>query len=537
MDEVVDPFALEASALQAARELADKKLKPKGRKIGLVEKLLEGNPLGRHFLFKKAREMITKQAGSGYPAPYAILDCIEAGVNDGHAAGSKVEREKFGVLGMTPASEALRGIFFAQTETKKNPFGSAKRDVKTVGVLGAGLMGAGIAQVSVESGYKVLLKDEVLAGLVKGEAQIKAGLDPKVKKKALSAFDRDRLLSNVIGVTSADSNWKQHFGRADVVIEAVPENLALKHKVIQQLEGSLKETAVFATNTSALPIADVAKAAKRPENVVGMHYFSPVDKMPLLEVITHAGTSKETAGTAVAVGYKQGKTVIVVKDVPGFYVNRCLGPFMMESVSLLQNGVDPVKLDKALKKWGFPVGPITLNDEVGSDVAFHVAKFLSGHLGDRMGGGTLEAMTAHVEAGYLGRKAGKGFFLYKDGKSTRELNPGATAILAKYKKSDSAKNLSDEELARRMVLRFVNEAAYCLQDGIIRSPGDGDIGAVFGIGFPPFRGGPFRFVDQEGAQKIVDEMNGLAAAVGPWFAPAQILVDAAKAGKKFHPKA
>lgn len=533
VDQVADPFALKHAALLAARGLADKTLRSKPKKKNLVSKILENNPLGRQLLFKKAGEMVAKTAGSHYPAPFAILDCIRTGADKGSAAGYAVESQKFGELGMTSVSESLRGIFFGQQKCTKNSFGKPAREAETVAVLGAGLMGAGIAQVSAQKGYNVVLKDQNLAGLARGEAQIANNLAPRVKRRQMTAFDRDVVLSNVIGVTAEDASWKKHLSTADVVVEAVFEDLSLKHRVIEEIEPLLADHAVFATNTSALPIAEIAKAAKKPERVLGMHYFSPVDKMPLLEIITHEGTSNEAAALATSVGLKQGKTVIVVKDVPGFFVNRCLAPFMVEAIALLQEGVPAEKLDKTLKAFGFPVGPITLSDEVGIDVATHVAAFMNDKLGNRMDGADPAVMKSMVDAGLLGRKTGKGFFVYGKGKS-KSFNPQVNELLKPHIKSDKGASYSTDEIAERMVLRYMNEAFHCLQDEIISGPVDGDIGSVFGMGFPPFLGGPFRYADQLGAQNVVDSMNRYAETVGEHFRPAQILVDTAKAGKKFH---
>jgi len=318
-------------------------------------------------------------------------------------------------------------------------------------------------------------------------------------------------MSRLIGQSDSDPNWQKHFAKSDVVIEAVFEDLALKHKIIQAIEPLMKPSAIFATNTSALPIAEIAKASKRPERVVGMHYFSPVDKMPLLEIIPHAGTCNEASAIATEVGLKQGKTVIVVKDVPGFYVNRALGPFMAEVSALLADGADIEGLDKALTKFGMPVGPITLADEVGIDVASHVQEFLSKHLGERMQGGPENgALKGMLAAGMLGRKAGKGFYVYGSGKGKdskkKTPNPDALAMIAAMRRG-SGPPPSVIDMQQRMILRFVNEAALCLQDSIIADATSGDIGAVFGIGFPPFLGGPFRYVDSEGAQAIVDRMK------------------------------
>ena len=332
-------------------------------------------------------------------------------------------------------------------------------------------------------------------------------------------------------------------GRAGLVIEAVFEDLALKHRVIKEVEPLLAPTAVFATNTSALPIASIATAAANPGRVLGMHYFSPVDKMPLLEIIPHAGTSPAALSTAFEVGIKQGKTVIVVKDVPGFYVNRCLGPWAAEALACVQAGVDPVALDAAVRKFGYPVGPVTLADEVGVDVLFHTYGTLAAALGVRMAGAADGWLKAMVDAKMLGRKTGKGFYLYEAGASgkaakAKVINPEAVALLAQHKgaAAGGAAPPTPEEVAERMVLRFMKECMHSLQDGIIRNAADGDIGAVFGLGFPPFLGGPFRYADTLGAQKVADSMSRYAGTVGEHFAPPQILLDLAKSGKKFHPK-
>jgi len=316
------------------------------------------------------------------------------------------------------------------------------------------------------------------------------------------------------------------------------EDINVKHKVVQEMEAVTPAHCIFASNTSAIPISEIAKGAKRPERVIGMHYFSPVPMMPLLEIILHEGTAPDVAAAAMEVGTRQGKTCIFVKDVAGFYVNRCLAPFMTEVTALVYDGADLLALDKALKDFGMPVGPITLSDEVGIDVSAHVGAFMqTSDLGDRMLGGRPEVMKTMLEKGFLGRKTGKGFYLYpKDAKkgAAKQLNPEVVAMLAEIRKTHPAQNISVEDMQMRGISRFVNEAAFCLQDGIIRAPADGDIGAVFGIGFPPFMGGPFRMLDIKGTQQFVDRMYRYRDAHGPQFEPCQLLKDMAASGKKFH---
>lgn len=322
---VVEPAALEASAIHAAREIVEGRLKAAAPKpLSIFQWLLEGNPIGRHFLFDGARKAADKVTGGKYPAVPAILDVVRKGTNDGFASGLKAEATAFGELGMTNESKSLRGIFFSDTACKRAAAAIGKAaPFGTIAVIGAGLMGAGIAQVSAVAGLRVVLKDREAAAVARGEQQISASLAERVKRRRMTAFERSLYESSILGVSDADASAPAHLARCDAVVEAVFENIDVKHKVIQQLEAVVRPDALIATNTSAIPISKIAEGAKHPERILGIHYFSPVDKMPLAEIIPHAGTSPAAIALAVAIAQKQGKTVIVVKDVPGFYVNRC----------------------------------------------------------------------------------------------------------------------------------------------------------------------------------------------------------------------
>jgi len=545
VDAVVDPLGpgqspldvtthkyLENIAINTAKQLGSGSMKLPNRAPKNFAKKAEKFAFGvdpvKDYVFNMAKGKVMKQTNGLYPAPLKILEVIRAGLDGGPDAGYKAEREKFGELVATNESKGLISLFNGQTECKKNKFGKPSNPSKTLGILGAGLMGAGIAQVSVDKGYTTVLKDMNSAGLARGLNQVQDYLDKKAKRKKISKLQSEQYMANLIPALDYSD-----FGKVDMVIEAVFEDINIKHRVVKEVEKHMREDAIFASNTSALPITKIAEASVRPEKFVGMHYFSPVDKMQLLEIITTDKTDMETKKAAVEVGLKQGKVVIVVGDGPGFYTTRILAPTLSEAIRMLQEGVDPKKMDKLSKGAGFPVGIATLIDEVGIDVAAHVAEDLQKAYGARFEGGNPEVLKGLVAANSMGRKSKKGLFVYADGSKERPLNEEGMNIIKKFSLTAPTATSGDEDLVLRMITRFANEAVASYQDGILATPLEGDIGAVFGLGFPPFSGGPFRYIDTMGAQVFVDHMRRFEQSYGVAFTPCQMLQDMAKSGKKF----
>lgn len=526
VDELVHPAILRATAIQAALRLARERAPRRRARGGLAGALLDRNPLGRLVVYRQARAQVMKRTRGHYPAPLAAIEAVRAGLERGVPAGLRLERERFGELSVSEVTRQLIGIFFATNALKKDdgvPPGTPAREVRRVGVVGAGFMGAGIAGTAVtQAGVEVRLKDADLPRVGKGLKAALGLVDGRLSRRRISRYDHARLT----GLLSATADWSGFF-RTELVIEAVFEDLEVKRQVMAELETVIPGDTVIATNTSTIPIERIAYGMRHPDRLLGMHFFSPVERMPLLEVIPGPATGAEAIATAVRFGRRMGKTVIVVADRPGFWVNRILSPYMNEAGLLIEEGVPIDVIDGAMTSFGFPVGPVTLLDEVGLDVGLKAGGVMHEAFGDRLK--PSEVIGKLVADGRLGRKNGHGIFRYRAGKKAG-VDPSAWDVIGVKPAGEGDPVLTQQRLAYLML----NEAAMAVGEGVVRSPRDGDIGAIFGIGFPPFRGGPLRMIDAIGPEQVARTLESLADAFGDRFRPCPSLVEMAHTSKRYY---
>ena len=529
IDELVHPSILLDVALDRAAKLADGKIvRERGRAVhGIGDVVLEDNPLGRSVVFRKARDATRAATKGNYPAPLAAIDAIEQSYLGDAAKGFATEARLFGEMAVTDVSRQLIFLFFAGAALKKDT-GVGEADVTPlavtqIGILGAGFMGAGIAAIAAMHGTVVRLKDAQHERVGKGLKEVSGILREQLKRRRITKRQLEDQLTLVGGTIDYSG-----FAGASIVIEAVFEDLKVKQSVLAEAEAAAPR-AIFASNTSTIPIERIAAHAKYPERVLGMHFFSPVQKMPLLEVVRSKATSDEALATAVAYGKKLGKTVIVVRDAAGFYANRILAPYVNEAGLLLDEGVAVDAIDRALVEFGFPVGPLTLIDEVGLDIAGKSSAVMLGAFGDRMV--PAASLAKVIEAGRTGRKGGSGFYRYEGGKKKGV----DESVYPLFSSTGQRMLIGARDIVERCVFAMLNEAARCLEEGIIASPRDGDIGAVYGIGFPPFRGGPFRYLDTLGIPTVIRALEVLDGRFAPRFRPAGILREMAASGSHFYP--
>jgi 3-hydroxyacyl-CoA dehydrogenase/enoyl-CoA hydratase/3-hydroxybutyryl-CoA epimerase len=528
VDELVPPSILRRTAIAAADRLARNGMPRRAAKGGLPGLVLDRTALGRRLVYRGAEKQVLARTGGHYPAPLRALEAVRVGLEHGITAGLAEEHQAFGELAVGDVSRKLVQVFFAITALKKDdgiPPGSAvPRQIRRLGVVGSGFMGAGIAGTAVLNvEVDTRLKDADLPRVGKGIKAASRILADRLKRRRLTRPQFDRLSALLSG--GADYRG---FARADLVIEAVFEDLELKRSVLAEVEAVTSPETIFASNTSTIPIHQIAAAASRPERVLGMHFFSPVEKMPLLEVIPTDATAPETIVTAVRFGRRMGKTVIVVADHPGFWVNRILSPYLNEAAILVTEGVPIELIDRTMTAWGFPVGPIALLDEVGLDVAQKAAHVMHEAFGDRMR--PPETLARMLGDSRLGRKSGRGFYRYHEGHKAG-VDDSVYPLVGVHPVEDADATM----IERRLVYVMLNEAAMACAEGVVRGPRDGDIGALSGIGFPAFRGGPLRLIDDLGAGRVSEILADLADLHGPRFAPTESLVEMASTGGRYYP--
>lgn len=508
--------------LEEARQTEEWKAirKRKQQPVGLSEEQMA-------FTFAVARAQVMAKTGGQYPAPLAALEAITKGCNLPLEDGLKVETDQFVKLVGSPISRNLIAVFFMTQRLQKDPgvrdANVQPKTVNQVGVLGAGIMGAGIAAAQVRRGVPALLIDNVPAALEKGIANITKSLQGRVEIGRMSPADAAGALARL-----STSMTLNALADRDVVIEAIIENEEAKTSTYRQVQKTLRPDAILASNTSTISITRMAKAVERPESFAGMHFFNPVDRMQLVEVIRGDKTSDETVVTLVALAKRIGKTPIVVRDCPGFLVNRILFPYLNESLVLLQEGANPRAIDKAATSFGMPMGPITLNDLVGLDTSLYAGRVINTAFADRAA--PTRILDELVAAGRLGQKSGSGFYSYAKGSRGVD-DPAFEAILAKCRTGQ--RQISNEEITDRLFLPMLTEASRVLSEGIVREPGDVDMGLILGIGFPPFRGGILRWADSLGMAKVLEKLKSYER-LGARFQPTEQMRKLASEGKGFY---
>jgi len=508
-------FLAKAEAFTRER-LADGPVRTGARK-GFLRRLGEDTAPGRRVILAAARRQVMAKTGGHYPAPLRILDVLKRSLGRSVEAALKIEAAAAGELIASRISKNLLHVFHLRESTRKLPQGldAPPPPVRTMGVLGAGVMGGGIAQLAAYHGVRVRLKDIRHEAVAAGLQEARARFQEAVKRRKLTRLEADQRMELVSGGLEYEG-----FRSADLVVEAVVERMEVKRAVLTELEAHVSDDCVLATNTSSLSVDEMADALSRPERFCGLHFFNPVHRMPLVEVVRGRRTSPETLAIVHAFARKLGKVPVVVNDGPGFVVNRILGPYLNEAGWLLSDGASGPEVDAAAKRFGMPMGPLRLIDEVGIDITGHAGATLHQAFGERLE--PAPSLVALGETGRLGRKGGLGFYRYEGGEE-RGFDEGVYASLGSAVPTQR-RSVDVRHIRARLVLAMINEAARILEDGIAASAGDLDLAMIMGTGFPPFRGGLLRYADDLHLKTVLDRLRELEDAVGARFAPASVIV-------------
>jgi 3-hydroxyacyl-CoA dehydrogenase/enoyl-CoA hydratase/3-hydroxybutyryl-CoA epimerase/enoyl-CoA isomerase len=529
VDVVVRAEKLQAAALDLLRRAISGELDYQVRRQPKLEKL-KLNAIEKMMAFESAKGVVAGQAGPNYPAPMEAIKTIQKAADHGRDKAQAIESAGFAKLAKTPVAESLIGLFLNDQELKRKAklYDSNAHGVKQAAVLGAGIMGGGIAYQSASKGTPILMKDIREEGLQAGLAEAAKLLGKRVEKGRMTSAEMAQALSAIRPTQSYGD-----FANVDIVVEAVVENPKVKHAVLAEVEPQVKAEAVIASNTSTISINYLAKALKRPENFVGMHFFNPVHMMPLVEVIRGEKSSEQAVATAVAYAKQMGKTPIVVNDCPGFLVNRVLFPYFGGFAKLLSFGVDFARIDSVMERFGWPMGPAYLSDVVGIDTGHHGRDVMAEGFPERMAVEGRTAVDVLYEAKRLGQKSGKGFYAYeadKRGKPKKVIDPETSALLKSIVLEQRV--LSDEDIVNYLMLPLCLETVRCLEDGIVETAAEADMGLIYGIGFPPFRGGALRYIDSMGVAEFV-ALADQYADLGALYHPTARLRQMASNGQKF----
>jgi len=532
VDAVVKPEKLVEGALSVLRQAIKGELDWKAKRAPKLEPL-HLSKIEATMSFTIAKGMVMQTAGKHYPAPITAVKTIEAAATLGREEALKLENQSFVPLAHTPQARALVGIFLNDQYVKslaKKQSGTVETP-KQAAVLGAGIMGGGIAYQSAWKGVPVIMKDINDKSLTLGMTEAAKLLNKQLERGKINGLK----MAGVISTIHPTLDYAG-FERVDVVVEAVVENPKVKKAVLAETEDKIRPDTVLASNTSTIPISELASALKRPENFCGMHFFNPVHRMPLVEVIRGEKTSDDTIAKVVAWASKMGKTPIVVNDCPGFFVNRVLFPYFAGFSQLLRDGADFRQIDKVMEKqFGWPMGPAYLLDVVGIDTAHHAQAVMAAGFPQRMAKDYRDAIDALFEAGRYGQKNGLGFWRYKEDskdKPRKEQDETVESLLADV--SQPKREFSDEEIIARMMIPMVNEVVRCLEEGVIASPAEADMALVYGLGFPPFHGGAFRWLDTLGSAKYLD-MAQQYEHLGPLYAVPDGLRAKARLNEPYYP--
>ncbi len=527
-ESIPEPIFEEWSETFARSKAGTRKPAGRRRRRSASDWLLEGNPLGRRILFSRARKGVLAKTRGQYPAPLEALAAVAEGFGRKLPDALAIENARLGRVVATPVQKNLLRIYLWTEEIKKETGAAnptvAPRSVSRLGVLGAGVMGGGIAQLTADKGYPTRMKDIAPEPLAHG---FRTAAEVWKEKMGRGRMNR-RQFEEKMGLLSGGFDLAG-FGMAEVTIEAVIEKLPVKQQVLREWEDAVPDDRIFASNTSTLPITRIAENARNPRRVAGMHFFNPVHRMPLVEVIRGEKTSDEAVATVFDLAKKLGKTPIVVRDGPGFLVNRILAPYLSEAVRLVTEGCRIEDVDRAMTAFGMPVGPLALLDDVGIDVAVKGGQTMAAAFASRLP--LAENFGGVAEAGRLGRKTGKGFYRYA---GSRRLGPDPGAYRDLRLRAAGGTPLPEEVLVARLVMPMINEAAFCLEDRIVASPARLDCAMIFGTGFPPFRGGLLRYADELGPDRVANRLEDLQERLGDRFAPAELILRMARERRKFY---